>query len=177
MRRLNDNPRGKPIRIEDGDAYDISGYEKWRPTVNEDYRVSNYGRVMHWKKRRVLKQRLYNGYKCVTLGGKQYRVHRLVAMAFIPNPENKPQVNHLSGIKTNNWVGNLEWATDLENRKHAEKHGLAAKGVAGKRVRNWKTGMEYESIREAARQTGQKEKKIADCVHRRRASAGWEFVK
>lgn len=168
---------GKVILLSDDDAYDCTKQEHWADAIVEGYKVSDYGRVMHWKKRLVLKQTVdHNGYKNVFLKRKKYRVHRLVALAFIPNPENKPCVNHINGIKINNYVKNLEWVTELENRQHADKTGLA-KGVAGKRVRNWKTGMEYESIREAARQTGKDEERIRDCLHGRRSSAGWEFVK
>lgn len=65
-----------------------------------------------------------DGYEQVSLHtvdgiSKNYYVHRLVAMAFIPNPENKPQVNHISEIKTENHVRNLEWATAEENMRHS----------------------------------------------------------
>ena len=67
-----------------------------------------------------------NGYLSIQLTqrGKCYLVHRLVATAFIPNPENKPQVNHIDGNKSNNTASNLEWCTQSENQKHAYKIGL-----------------------------------------------------
>lgn len=68
-----------------------------------------------------------DGYKVIKIKGKEYKVHRIVAMAYIPNPENKPQVNHKDGVKSNNKVSNLEWVTNSENQLHAWKTGLQKK--------------------------------------------------
>lgn len=100
---------------------DIKGYER--------YEVSKDGRVRNKETGYVMKKRLtFDGYVKVTLTvngkSKDFRVHRLVAEAFIPNPENKPTVNHEDGNKENNHVSNLKWATRSEQNEHAYKNGL-----------------------------------------------------
>ena len=108
--------------------------EQWRP-ITDKYQVSTYGRVKSFKGKtpRILKPQLSRSYLGVTLyiGGKkkQYPVHVLVAKAFIPNPENKPEVNHRVGMKFNCHVDNLEWNTHAENNQHAVKNGLAKSGI------------------------------------------------
>ena len=77
------------------------------------------------------------GYRSVELNGKAYPIHRLVAMAFIPNPYGKPQVNHIDGDKLNNCVSNLEWCTNEENMKHAYATGLQFNDF-GENARNFK---------------------------------------
>ena len=64
------------------------------------------------------------GYLWIRLQGKCYLIHRLVGTAFIPNPLCKETINHIDGNKANNYVSNLEWATQSENNKHAFKTGL-----------------------------------------------------
>ena len=91
---------------------------------------NQYGEYKRTKffKSYVLKQQTYMGYKCVQLhiNGKYKweKVHRLVAKAFVPNPENKPQVNHIDGNKSNNNVSNLKWTTFNSVMKEHHKNGV-----------------------------------------------------
>ena len=104
--------------------------EEWR-IIDEHYQISNFGRVKSfWRypKGKILKPQLIGEYLLVTLRidgkRKHCRVHILVARAFVPNPENKPEVNHDDGRKFNCHVSNLVWATSSENVQHAFDTGL-----------------------------------------------------
>ncbi len=99
--------------------------------LGDYYLISDHGDILGIKTHHIRKQLLSdNGYKMcsVSLGCRErkvcVRVHRAVAETFIPNPENKPEVNHLDGNKLNNCVDNLEWVTGSENMIHASENGL-----------------------------------------------------
>ena len=94
-----------------------------------DYTITRDGEIINnrWN-RKVKPQPNGKGYLRFSLGGKFVFVHRIVAQLYVPNPENKPQVNHKDGNKLNNSADNLEWVTNQENRDHAIAHSLNIKG-------------------------------------------------
>lgn len=106
-------------------------HEKWKDIEGFKglYQISNFGRVKSLKRKHVLKERILRaridkkGYNHYALKKdsqtKECKAQRLVAEAFVPNPKNKTQVNHLDGNKINNYYKNLEWCTNSENQIHS----------------------------------------------------------
>lgn len=130
--------------------------ESWRDILGWEgyYQISNLGAVRsldRWVSQKG-KSRLYegrelkqktekSGYKTVTFRTqfkkKTVKIHRLVAIAFIENPEGKPEVNHIDGVKENNHLVNLEWVTSSENKHHAIQKGLKV-NHKGRKAHAWK---------------------------------------
>lgn len=97
----------------------------------EQYQISTFGRVKSLKRKseKILSlDKDRNGYMNVKLSKdgviRKFKVHRLVALAFIANPDNLPEVNHKDGNKANNCIDNLEWTTRSQNMRHAYDTGL-----------------------------------------------------
>ena len=150
----------------------IEGFEK--------YEVSNLGKVRNMKTGKILKPRLHrNGYLMHQFYENNKRkflyLHRIIAIAFIDNPEEKPQVNHIDENKLNNDLSNLEWCTVRENLVH----GTRMKRIAEK---NFKKVIQldlndnvlnvFESIKQAGQETGVFATSISACCNGRIKSSG-----
>lgn len=133
------------------------------------YSISDSGEVRNDSTGRILKQSINaNGYCIVGIYNKEkkhtshYRVHRLVAEAFIENPDNKEIVNHIDGNKQNNNVKNLEWNTSSENVKHAFRTGLS---------------ITTQNQRNSARRNIEKNRLLSDCNRKQIYSINSEGTK
>lgn len=171
---------------------DVQGYEGL-------YQVSNLGRVKsldrvdsanRCRKGRIMNLQNNKGYMMIRLSKNNIRgcssVHRLVALAFINNPQCKPEINHIDGNKGNNNVENLEWVTSSENQIHAFKIGLQNKtdyknDKKSKPVIQIKNGdviKEFPSAMEVERITGFPQGNISNCCRGRQKTAygyKWQY--
>lgn len=151
---------------------DIKGYEG-------EYAITSCGKVWSYKNKKFLQLRFGNhGYLVVTLckdgNSKTFLVHRLVAEAYIPNPDNLPQVNHKNEVKTHNWINNLEWATAKYNINYGTRNKRASK-----KVQCIETGEIFNSVTEAAIFVNRGVNALSMCLTgRNKSCAGyhWKYV-
>lgn len=168
------------------------GKEIWKPIpgYEDRYLASSLGRIKSFPSRSrsnptVLKMNLkpsgyYNVLLCKNGKAKTWRVHRLIAMAFLPNPSKLPQVNHKNGIKTDNRIENLEWSSASANMLHAYRV-LGHKSGGGeprKKIKCAETSKVYESLHDAERRTGISRQALAYCLKHNGVCRGlhWEYV-
>lgn len=153
------------------------------------YMVSSEGRVA--STRGILAQeKCKDGYRRVNIQGKKYMVHRLVAQAFLPNPEHLPQVNHIDEVRCNNSVRNLQWVSISDNLRHGHhsEHVLTGHRLSDS-PKSTRAIMQYtldghfvnafRSINEASRMTGVTTGHITSAAKKIRKSAGgfrWEYI-
>lgn len=175
--------------------------EEWKKIEGfPNYSVSNTGKVRNDKKNKekaLVKSS--TGYAKTDLysNGKRFckRTHRLVGEAFVPNPYNKPEINHKDGNKLNNRADNLEWVNRSENEKHAYDNGLAKitekhhhgrkkgfknpnAGLPRTKVRVIETNKVYSSVSECARDINGNDRHIHDCIRgRQHTHRGYHFEK
>ena len=150
----------------------IEGFEK--------YEVSNLGKVRNIKSGRVLKTSLNNNgylrlFLCKNNKRKHLYLHRIIATAFIDNPDEKPCVNHIDENKLNNDLSNLEWCTVRENLIHGTRTKRAAEKCFKKVIQldlNDNVLNEFESIKQAGQKTGALARNISSCCNGKRKSAG-----
>ncbi len=146
----------------------------------ENYEVSNLGKVRNIKSGIVLKPWVTkDGYlrHCLYKHNKQKKLllHRIIATAFIDNPEGKPQINHIDENKLNNDLSNLEWCTERENAIHGTRIKRVVEKLSIKVIQldlNDNVINEFESMRQAERETGIDATSISACCSGKRKSAG-----
>ena len=146
----------------------------------ENYEVSNLGKVRNIKSGRILKpfpnRDGYLGHSlCENNKRKHLYLHRIIATAFIDNPGKKPQVNHIDENKLNNDLSNLEWCTERENVIHGTRTKRAAEKLSRKVIQldlNDNVLNEFESMRQAERETGVLVGNISSCCNGKTKSAG-----
>lgn len=171
---------------------DIEGYEGI-------YQISNLAKIkriapysnqynIKWKSNKILNTKIQDQHDyCIVILSKNnkrhcFRVHRLVAQTFIPNPENKPQVNHIDGNKSNNKVSNLEWCTCSENLYHSYRT-LHRKSAVAKRIMQYDLNHTFIKLWESSLQIEKElhinHSNIIQCCNNKRKTANnfiWRYA-
>lgn len=145
---------------------------------NENYLITTSGEVINSKTGRVLKPNDNgHGYLQIRMGSKNYYIHRLVAEAFIPNPDNLPEVDHIDTDKSNNSVENLRWVTRKENQNNPLT--LAKKKRVAQFTKDGEFIKEYRCAKDAADELGINDKSINRVCHGDRKTYKkfiWKYV-
>lgn len=146
---------------------DIKGYEGL-------YAVTSCGRIWSYRSKKFLKNQLDRyGYEYVNLKFqgrcKKEKIHRLIAEAYIPNPNNLPQVNHKDEVKTHNWISNLEWCSAKYNTLYSQS----------KKVECIETGEIFNCAEDAANSVNRSLNTMRGCLHGNQATCAgyhWKYV-
>lgn len=167
--------------------------ENWAEIAdNPNYLVSDKGQVKRKDTDRLKALQVTKGYLQVNLyqngNSRHKRVNRLVAEAFVPNPDNKPEVNHIDGNKLNNDASNLEWVTKKENVNHAWDRGLVrpSYGMRGKQNPNAgrkskpfkivETGEVFDTLQECETKIRGNNRHISECLNgKQKTHRGYHF--
>lgn len=184
-------PIGMDYKPFGGGLFNDMGNEIWKDVTYFEgaFKISNLGNVIGNNGRTIKPFVTKEGYLRVLLRknnkSKHFLIHRLVCIEFIPNPENKKTVNHINGIKNDNRLENLEWATNSENLKHAYDTGLHSQKCLHFMSKVLQLDMNgnyiktFNSMTDASLETGAMNANISNVCRGLRKSAGgykWKYA-
>lgn len=168
---------------------------EWKPIANTGYEISDTGKVKN-KQGKILRPCFRKGYEYITIGGVRYSIHRLVALSFIPNPDGKPEIDHINAIRTDNRAENLRWVTRKENQQNPisrNNKSIVKRGKLcywfGKQSATRKAVCQFtkdnifvarfDCMMDATKETGIDTGSISMCCNNKRKSAGgykWKYA-
>lgn len=166
----------KPVKP----VHKLKENERYIAGTDNKYTIDTEGNVFSIRSNKYLKPfENAGGYLKVEINGKQVYVHRLVGQAFIPNPDNLPEINHIDFNTRNNRLENLEWVTSEQNVRHSLLHGrMSGRGCVQIDKESGKVIAKYDTLREASRAVGVDAGSISKVCKGKMKTAGkfrWEY--